>query len=211
MTDEPRWEQPFLDALARLGMIKHAAKAVGVGKTTVETRRKTNPEFARRVAAALPSRAERQKLIDRTKRPGPDSPTSQWRAIFLRALAETSNVTAAAARAKVTTARVYKTRREDAGFAANWRLALREGYDNLEIELLGHLRHPDPARKMDVGAGVRLLAAHRATVERERALEAEEDEQTVLDSIDAYLEGMRQRRLANEAILREAKRSDAAG
>ena len=48
------------------------------------------------------------------------------------------------------------------------------------------------------------------TVERERALEDEEDEQAVLDSIDTFLEGMRQRRLANETRLIEAQPADAA-
>jgi hypothetical protein len=210
MYQELPWEQTFLAALARLGFITHAARAAGVGKTTVETRRRNYPEFARRVDAVLPSKEERQALNDRTKRRGPDSPKSQWRGIFLRALAESSNVSASAAKAKVTTARVYKARREEAAFAANWRAALREGYDNLEIELLGYLRNPDPARKMDVGAAVRLLAAHRAAVERERVLEGEEDEQAVLDSIDAFLEGMRERRIANEALLIEAKPADVA-
>ena len=210
MIDEMPWEQPFLAALAELGIIKHAAKAVGVGRTTVETRRRKSPNFGRRIAEALPPKEERQALIDRTKRPGPASPPPQWRAIFLRALAESSNVSASAAQANVTTARVYKARREEADFAVKWRAALREGYDNLEIELLGHLRNPDPTRKMDVTAAVRLLAAHRATVERERALEDEEDEQAVLDSIDTFLEGMRQRRLANETRLIEAQPADAA-
>jgi hypothetical protein len=162
MYQELPWEQPVLAALARLGIISRAAKAAKVGKTTVETRRRNYPEFDRRVAAVLPSKAERQALIDRTKRPGPDSPKSHWRTIFLQALAESSNVSASAAKANVTTARVYKARREESAFAVKWRAALREGYDNLEIELLGHLRNPDPARKMDVAAAVRLLAAHRA-------------------------------------------------
>jgi hypothetical protein len=210
MYQELPWEQPFLAALARLGIIGHAAKAAKVGKTTVETRRRNYPEFDRRVAAVLPSKAERQALIDRTKRAGPNSPKPQWRTIFLQALAETSNVSASAAKANVTTARVYKARREEAAFAANWRAALREGYDNLEIELLGYLRSPDPARKMDVAAAVRLLAAHRAAVERERALEGEEDEQAVLDSIDAFLEGMRQRRIAHEALQIEGNPADVA-
>jgi hypothetical protein len=61
---------------------------------------------------------------------------------------------------------------------------------------------------MDVPPAIRLLAAHRATVERERALLDEEDEQAVRDSIDAFLEGMRQRRLANEAILLETVPAD---
>ncbi|MBO0749119.1 MAG: hypothetical protein J2O44_01635 [Porphyrobacter sp.] len=210
MYEELPWEQPFLAALAKSGLIKRAAKAAGVGTTTVYTRRRKEPEFDRRVTQALPSKEERQALIDLTKRPGPDSPGAQWRAVFLQALAESSNVRASAALANVTTARVYKARREEAAFAIKWRAALREGYDNLEIEVLGHLRDPQPERKMDVAAAARLLAAHRATVERERALESEEDEQAVLDSIDAFLEGMRQRRLANEALLNEAKPADVA-
>lgn len=113
------------------------------------------------------------------------------------ALAETSNVTASAARARVSTALVYKDRREEREFANKLRAALREGYDNLEIELLGHLRDPQPERKMDVAAAVRLLAAHRATVERERALAEEEDEQAVLASIDRFIDGIRDRRAAN--------------
>ena len=56
----------------------------------------------------------------------------------------------------------------------------------------------------------RILAAHRAAVERERVLEGEEDEQAVLDSIDAFLEGMRERRIANEALLIDAKPADVA-
>ena len=78
------------------------------------------------------------------------------------------------------------------------------------MELLGYLRAPQPGRKMDVAAALRLLGAHRETVERRRALAEDEDEQAVLDSIDAFLEDMRQRRLANEAILIEAESGDGA-
>lgn len=208
MNDVPPWEERFLAALARLGMITHAAKAARVGTTTVYTRRRNSPEFARRVAQALPSEEERQALIDRTKRPGPENPGPHWRATFLQALAETSNVSASAARAKVTTARVYKQRREDAAFALKWRGALREGYDNLEIELLGHLRDPQPERKIEVAAAVRLLAAHRVTVERERALEQEEDVDAVRASLDRFIEGIRASRAATPARLIEARRED---
>jgi hypothetical protein len=103
---------------------------------------------------------------------------------------------------------VYKTRRDDAGFAAKWRAALHEGYDNLEMDLLGHLRAPNPARKMDVASSLRLLIAHRETVARERALREDDDEQAVLDSIDAFIEDMRQRRLANSTILLESEAAD---
>jgi hypothetical protein len=61
---------------------------------------------------------------------------------------------------------------------------------------------------MDVASALRLLAAHRATVERLRALTAEDDEQATLDSIDQFFEDMRQRRLANNAILLEAETGD---
>ena len=76
MIDEMPWEQPFLAALAELGIIKHAAKAVGVGRTTVETRRRKSPNFGRRIAEALPPKEERQALIDRTKRPRFSKPRS---------------------------------------------------------------------------------------------------------------------------------------
>ena len=89
----------------------------------------------------------------------------------------------------------------DAGFAAKWLAALREGYDNLEIELLGYLRDPAPGRKMDVTAALRLLAAHRETVERQRALTEEDDEDGLLDSLDRFIDDMCVRREANAAIL----------
>jgi hypothetical protein len=57
---------------------------------------------------------------------------------------------------------------------------------------------------MDVASALRLLAAHRATVERQRALTAEEDEQALLDSIDQFIDDMRERRAANDAILAES-------
>jgi hypothetical protein len=104
MYQELPWEQPFLAALARLGVVTQAARAAGVGRTTVETRRRNHPECPRRRAAPFPSTAERPALIDRTTRPGPDSPKAQWRTIFLQALAESSNVSASAAKANVTTA-----------------------------------------------------------------------------------------------------------
>lgn len=118
---------------------------------------------------------------------------------------ETSSCSAA--RARVGSAQVYKARREEREFANKLRAALREGYDNLEIELLGHLRDPQPERKMDVAAAVRLLAAHRATVERERALAEEEDEQAVLASIDRFIDGIRVHRAAH-AILVAAEPGD---
>ena len=62
-----------------------------------------------------------------------------WRPVFLAVLAETSNVTAAAAAAEIPASRAYKDKRDDSEFAARWREALCEGYDLLEIEVLYRL------------------------------------------------------------------------
>lgn len=125
-----------------------------------------------------------------------------WRTYFLQKLAETSNVTASAVHAGVATSRAYKTRREDAKFAAAWRAALFEGYQHLEMEALGYLRAAEPDRKFDVASALRLLAAHQATIAKERAKpDDEEDEQAVFDSIDAMIDEMRERSLANDAAL----------
>lgn len=125
-----------------------------------------------------------------------------WRTYFLQKLAETSNVTASAAHAGVATSRAYKTRREDAKFAAAWRAGLFEGYQHLEMEVLGYLRTAEPDRKFDVANALRLLAAHQATIAKERAKpDDEEDEQAVFHSIDAMIDEMRERSLANDAAL----------
>jgi hypothetical protein len=121
---------------------------------------------------------------------------THWRTYFLQALAETSNVTAACEKAGVATQRAYSTRFEDAEFAAAWRVALARGYDNLEMELLGYLRNPSPAFKMDITGAIRLLVMHREAVARQRAFEDRRSEQDVLESLDAMIDDMRQRRLA---------------
>lgn len=208
-TNEPAWVPAFLAALAETGTIRHAAKRAGISAGTAQDRYRRHPDFADAWdAIAGPGKRRRRGKAEATRA---SARNTQWRNCFLEALAETSNVTASAARANVDTRTVYKTRRDDAGFAARWLTALREGYDNLEMELLGYLRDPAPERKMDVPSALRLLAAHRETVERQRALTEGEDEAAVRASLDAFLEGMRQRRLANEAILIEGSASDVAG
>lgn len=128
-----------------------------------------------------------------------------WSATFLAELAATSNVTASAAKAGVSTRVVYDTRRHDAEFARAWRSALCEGYDALEMALLYRLRVGElkPAtgakrasRSFDNATALRLLAAHRETVARERAIREEEDADAILASINAKLEKMRERWLA---------------
>lgn len=201
----PAWVPTFLAALKTTGKPGLAIKACGASTTSVYTQRRTNLRFAEAWDAARPPKPARAPEASeaRTRSVG-------WRTAFLEALAETSNVTTSAIRANVPLRTVYKVRRADAAFAADWQLALHEGYDMLEMELLGYLRDPQPQRKMDVTAALRLLAAHRETVERRRALDDEEDEQGLLESIDRFIDDMRERRAAHAAILSEAEIDDGA-
>ncbi len=135
-----------------------------------------------------------------------------WRQTFLAALAESSNVTAAAACADISPSWVYKTRREDPGFARAWLSALCEGYDNLEMELLYRLRNGESKdtadKKFDNATALRSLIAHRNSVAQERALRDNRNEQEVLDSIDAMIDKMRERAAANNALLLEDNHED---
>lgn len=133
--------------------------------------------------------------------------SNAWRKPFLLGLAQTSNVAASARKAGIDVSTVYKTRHSDAGFAHAWFAALCEGYDNLELELLRRLREGEldsgtkgaVRRKFDNGNAFRLLAAHRATVQRQRGRNDYEYEDQLLASINAKLEKMRQRTLARSA------------
>ncbi|MBO6527192.1 hypothetical protein [Erythrobacter sp.] len=133
-------------------------------------------------------------------------PKSVWMPKFLAALSETSNVSGAARRAEIDTSAVYKERRENAEFNRQWQVALAEGYDNLEMDLLHRLRigqleggKAQARRKYDNAIAFRLLTAHRETVSRQRAIRSNEDEEAIIRSLNAKLEKMRQRQLAAEA------------
>ena len=143
---------------------------------------------------------------------GPDGQTrlaTHWRIAFFETLAETSNVSQACHVAGVTPGTVYEQRRKDSGFARKWMDALCEGFDLLEMDLLHRLRSGEakeaegeaPIRKFDNANAMRLLAAHRATVARGRALRDNRDEKAVLDSIDAFIDRMRNRSIANAKLL----------
>ena len=201
MTQEiegPAWIRAFLAALAETGVVEQAIAASGRSATAVYFQRRRNRRFAEAWAALVPGAAANG--VPAAPGHAPVANNAGWKPAFLEALAETSNVTLAAERANVPTRTVYKRRRSDRAFAAKWLAALREGYDNLEMELLGYLRDPAPGRKMDVTATLRLLAAHRETVERQRALTEEDDEDGLLDSLDRFIDDMCVRREANAAI-----------
>ncbi len=137
-----------------------------------------------------------------------------WITLFLNELAETSNVKAACIAANVSQSLVYKTRRDEPDFAARWYAALAEGYDNLEMELLGRLREgrleevdaDGTKRKFDIGTAFRCLIAHRETVGRERGRQSLADEVATMKSINAKIDEMRAKE--ERAAELEAKHRD---
>ncbi|HEX7709443.1 MAG TPA: hypothetical protein VF418_00760 [Sphingomonadaceae bacterium] len=122
-----------------------------------------------------------------------------WVTIFLGKLAETSNVKAAAEAADVSQSLVYKRRRDDRDFARQWYAALAEGYDNLEMELLGVLRAGKPEEvdadgtrhKFDIGSALRCLIAHREAVAKEKGRRTLADEAATIESINAKIDAIR--------------------
>ncbi len=129
---------------------------------------------------------------------------ADWCPAFLAELAATSNVSAAARAAGVTTRTAYAARRGDPEFYRRWQEALGEGYDYLEMELLQRLRSGEikPAggakrgvRAFDNATAFRLLVVHREAAARQRAIRTNSDAEAIILSINAKLEQMRQRRL----------------
>ncbi len=130
---------------------------------------------------------------------------AKWSKLFLAELASTSNVTAAARKAGINTSTAYEARRGDAQFNRAWQQALCEGYEHLEMETLGRLRSGElkpaagsrrAARSYDNGLAIRLLLAHRDAAAQQRAIRDNEDAEAILASIDAKLDNMRERSLA---------------
>lgn len=160
------------------------------------------PAAALLPAASKPARKRQTKVPAALREADGEGPTTKhWRTYFLARLIETSNITKAAEAAGISVSRVYRVRQDDPEFRRAWYSALAEGYQNLEMELLAYLRDPAPIFKMDVANAIRALERHRQTVAQQRALEDNLSEQDVLASIDAMIDGMRQRSCANTAIL----------
>lgn len=140
----------------------------------------------------------------RARKPAKKANTS-WPNTFIAALAETSNVTLSAKRARISLGHVYKRRRADAEFRRRWGEALCEGYDHLELDLLRRLREGDFATadggKFDFACALRILAAHRDSVGAERARQSDEDEEAVYASITAKIARLRQSWEAEHARL----------
>lgn len=157
------------------------------------------------MAKAKKGRAKRTKIAPIYREGEKEDLDRHWRGFFLDKLAETSNVTAAANFSGVNPSRAYKVRREEPEFARLWYAALLEGYEHLELETLRRLRFGVDADgpRFDIANAPRLLTLHRDTVARERARIENSDEASVLASLNAKLEAMRQNELALEAALAE--------
>ena len=128
-----------------------------------------------------------------------------WRARFLVALARTSNVTAAAQAAQISLSWVYRTKREDRDFAQDWLVALCEGYDQLEVELLARLRageQRDATHRYDNATALRLLLAHRDSRVRYMAQQDHVSAEAVRASIEEKLGRLRDEVLEREAAER---------
>ena len=129
----------------------------------------------------------------------------RWKNYFLEKLAETSNVSEACRACGAEPSYAYRHRRKDPEFRRDWGEALLEGYEHLEMETLQRLRFgtgPDDA-KFDIPNALRLLTAHRETVARERARRGKRDEQDILESLNAKIDRMRERKAAADRLLAE--------
>ena len=190
-TDDPWWQETFLEGVRQFGKITAAAQSAGITTKGPYDRRKACDRFRHAWDDALAEfkRSGRSPKIESTAQRKAD----QWKRTFLESLVATSNVSASAEKAGVATAEVYRTRRTDEAFAADWREALFEGYTNLEMEVLGYLRDSAPAHKLDVAVALRLLAAHKETVAKERAHRASVSAAQVRATIDRKVEELRKR------------------
>jgi len=187
--EQLRWEESFLSAIRAGHTNVRAAELAGVDRSTPYSRKGRSARFASDWRNALVASGRLPQSRKPAKR------TAHWRKFFLEALAETSNIRAAAAQANVPPQTAYRQRRADPEFRAQWYAALLEGYEHLEMETLHRLRmgtdRDDP--KFDIANALRLLALHKDTVARERALRDDEDEDAILAQLDAKIEAMRAR------------------
>lgn len=205
----PRWVACFLDAL-RAGHSVHAAcRVAGVTTSTPYHRRVANARFRAEWDAIGPADGRKQRRTG----PAPRRDAAKIER-FLDELAETSNVAAAAAVADLPVSKVYRLRRTDPDFARRWYAALSEGYDNLEMELLQHLRNGGepasdaPKPKFDVATALRCLTAHRESVAREKGRRTLADEVATISAINERIDAMRAQAREGEAAIRRARKAN---
>ena len=121
--------------------------------------------------------------------------THYWRGKFLDHLAETSNVSDSARRARISPSHANKVRREEKDFARQWLAALWEGYTHLEMEVLHRLREGNMSAandaKYDFANAIRLLNAHRDNVACAQADQRNVSAAEIRASIDRKVEAIR--------------------
>lgn len=205
----PAWTEPFLAALMAGNTASAAAGIAGVERRIAYHLRKRNADFR---AAWLGIRPSAKSGL-RVGRPGSQRSAAKLDR-FIEGLASTSNVCAAAAEADLAPGAIYRLRRENPEFARRWYAALAEGYDNLEMELLGHLRAGEGGegmdrRKFDTAAALRCLAAHRESVAREKGRRALAEEVTTIESINAKIDKLRLNAAAGAKAIAEARKENA--
>lgn len=136
-------------------------------------------------------------------------PLPEWGKTFLSELAATSNVSAAARKAGISTGTAYDTRRASPEFNRKWQEALCEGYDHLEMELLhrlrsGEVKPPSGAKRgvraFDNATAFRQLSVHREAVSKQRAINSNHDAAAIIESINTKLGIMRERWLAASGL-----------
>ena len=206
--EQPEWVDRFLAALRAGKPAAEASRMVGIDSSAPYHRRRRDPAFRAAWHAARPIAPPRA---------GRELPTRPYGSVkidrFLTELAETSNVSAAAEAAQVSASKVYKLRRTDPDFARRWYAALAEGYDNLEMELLGRLRSGDESARdkarFDTAAALRCLAAHRESVAREKGRRTLAEEATTIASINAKIDSLRLAGEAGRKAIAEARRDKA--
>jgi hypothetical protein len=140
--------------------------------------------------------------------------TAAKRQAFLEQLAMTSNVKASAKAAGLGVATVYRVKKQDPGFAADWGDALCEAFEALEIVLLDRAMHGTErpvfhagkkiavTREFNDAVALKLLEAHRAERAAVRAArEHAGDGRAVLtiEEVKEKLADMRTRQAALEA------------
>lgn len=200
------WVPRFLDALRTGISAKAAAEAAGVNEATPYNHRKRDADFRARWLAIRPPDGREGSGAPREAR---DRSRVER---FIAALAETSNVAAACAAAGMTTGQIYRLRRTDPAFARRWFDALAEGYDNLEMELLGRLRAGDNGdaskSKFDTATAFRCLAAHRESVAREKGRRTLADEVATIASINAKIDRLRLNEAESDKAIAAARKAN---
>lgn len=137
--------------------------------------------------------------------------TNAKEAEFLAVLAETCNVTQAAAEAGVSSSAAYKRRKENAAFRAAWLEAISVAYQRLELVLLERafngteklVKRRDGSeermREYSNQLGLTLLKMHRDTAVEAVADAPADDVEEIRDRLLEKLERLRKREAESDA------------